>query len=185
MKKNRMMRLASILLVCVLLSTSVISGTFAKYTSSATTNDSAKVAKWSVLVNDEDVAGTTEKSITIDLFNTVLDTKTGEKETDIEANDGTLIAPGTKGSFVIELTNSSEVNATYDLVFTVENEDEIPIEFTGLADADDAAIGMGETKSVTVEWVWAFEGDDVLDTTLGMEEAVIEVTADIVFTQVD
>ena len=31
MKKNKMMRLAAILLVCVLMTTSVISGTFAKY----------------------------------------------------------------------------------------------------------------------------------------------------------
>ena len=48
MKKNRMMRLASILLVCVLLSTSVISGTFAKYTTSDSAQDSARVAKWGV-----------------------------------------------------------------------------------------------------------------------------------------
>ena len=46
MKKNRMMRLASILLVCVLLTTSVISGTFAKYTTSANSEDKARVAKW-------------------------------------------------------------------------------------------------------------------------------------------
>lgn len=46
MKKNRMMRLASILLVCVLMTTSVISGTFAKYTTSVTDSDSARVAKW-------------------------------------------------------------------------------------------------------------------------------------------
>jgi hypothetical protein len=46
MKKNKMMRLASLLLVCVLLTTSVISGTFAKYTTSYTANDTARVAKW-------------------------------------------------------------------------------------------------------------------------------------------
>ena len=51
MKKNRMMRLASILLVCVLLSTSVISGTFAKYTTSDSAQDSARVAKWGVTVD--------------------------------------------------------------------------------------------------------------------------------------
>ena len=46
MKKNRIMRLASILLVCVLLTTSVISGTFAKYTTSQDASDSARVAHW-------------------------------------------------------------------------------------------------------------------------------------------
>lgn len=46
MKKNRMMRLASILLVCVLLTTSVISGTFAKYVTQTEVNDAARVAYW-------------------------------------------------------------------------------------------------------------------------------------------
>ena len=46
MKKNRMMRLAAFLLVCVLLTTSVISGTYAKYVSTTTDSDSARVAKW-------------------------------------------------------------------------------------------------------------------------------------------
>ena len=48
MKKNRMMRLASILLICVLLTTSVISGTFAKYVTADTGSDNARVAKWGV-----------------------------------------------------------------------------------------------------------------------------------------
>ena len=48
MKKNKMMRLACILLVCVMLSTSVISGTFAKYTTQDSASDSARVAKWGV-----------------------------------------------------------------------------------------------------------------------------------------
>lgn len=46
MKKNTMMRLASALLVLVLLTTCAISGTFAKYTSSATASDDARVAYW-------------------------------------------------------------------------------------------------------------------------------------------
>ena len=46
MRKNKMMRIASVLLVAVLLSTSVISGTFAKYTTSSTGSDSARVAYW-------------------------------------------------------------------------------------------------------------------------------------------
>ena len=58
MKKNKAMRLASALLVLTLLSTSIISGTFAKYTSQATGSDSARVAKWGVAltVNANDFA---------------------------------------------------------------------------------------------------------------------------------
>lgn len=48
MKKNKMMRVASFLLVAVLLSTSVISGTFAKYTTQDNAGDAARVAKWGV-----------------------------------------------------------------------------------------------------------------------------------------
>lgn len=48
MKKNKFMRIASVLLIVTLLSTSVISGTFAKYTTEAEGSDSATVAKWGV-----------------------------------------------------------------------------------------------------------------------------------------
>lgn len=50
MKKNKTMRAASALLVAALLSTSIISGTFAKYTTGASAQDSARVAKWGVVV---------------------------------------------------------------------------------------------------------------------------------------
>lgn len=48
MKKNVMMRLASFLLVAVLISTSAISGTYAKYTTQDSGSDEARVAKWGV-----------------------------------------------------------------------------------------------------------------------------------------
>ena len=50
MKKNIMMRLSALLLVAVLLTTCVISGTFAKYVTTGTATDSARVAKWGVTV---------------------------------------------------------------------------------------------------------------------------------------
>ena len=50
MKKNVMMRLACFLLVAVLISTSAISGTYAKYVTSGQSTDSARVAKWGVTV---------------------------------------------------------------------------------------------------------------------------------------
>jgi len=50
MKKNKMLRMASALLVLTLLTTSVIGGTFAKYTTTAKANDTARVAKWGVVI---------------------------------------------------------------------------------------------------------------------------------------
>ena len=51
MKTNKMMRLASVLLVAVLLSTCAISGTFAKYVTEGSANDSARVAEFGVIIS--------------------------------------------------------------------------------------------------------------------------------------
>ena len=83
MKKNRMMRLASILLVCVLLTTSVISGTFAKYTTSVESKDAARVANWGF-----------QASNSMDLTNLFLSTYSNVNSKDSD----NLIAPGTAGS---------------------------------------------------------------------------------------
>ena len=48
MRKNRMMRAASALLVAVLMTTCTISGTFAKYVTEKSASDTARVAKWGV-----------------------------------------------------------------------------------------------------------------------------------------
>ena len=50
MRKNKMMRAASALMVAVLLTTCTISGTFAKYVTTAEGKDTARVAKWGVEV---------------------------------------------------------------------------------------------------------------------------------------
>lgn len=76
MKKNKMMRAATGMLIAALLTTSVISGTFAKYTTSVSAEDKAVVAKWSVKAT---VGGNAfgDSSKTIDLFKVgeVYDTK--------------------------------------------------------------------------------------------------------------
>lgn len=94
MKKNRMMRLASVLLVLTLLSTSVISGTFAKYVTSDTVSDTARVAKFGVVV-----------SATGDLFSTTyVDVGhgnvpgAGTNLTVVSSDTNKLVAPGTKSS---------------------------------------------------------------------------------------
>ena len=89
MKKNKMMRLAAILLVCVLMTTSVISGTFAKYTTSDSAFDSARVATWGFEGD--------ENSIVLDnLFVNAYDA--GGDITVTGAAGADVIAPGTKNS---------------------------------------------------------------------------------------
>ena len=98
MKKNRMMRIASMLMVAVLLSTCVISGTFAKYTTSATSNDKARVAYWGF-------QSTNSLDIT-DLFAAVYDTNKVDS-----VDDADVIAPGTTGDATFAFAWDGEVSA--------------------------------------------------------------------------
>ena len=112
MRKNRMMRLASVLLVCVLLTTSVISGTFAKYTTSVTSSDKARVANWGFeRTNSMDLT---------DLFLSSYDNVNSENGEDV-------IAPGTWGdtvfNFAYDETNGAE-GPEVAYTFTVKVEDE-------------------------------------------------------------
>ena len=195
MKKNRMMRLASSLLVAVLLTTSVISGTFAKYVTEDSAQDSARVAKWAFTINDEPMTNNFE----FDLAQTWTDYD-GSAEVDVDDN---LLAPGTKGSFNIVLANTSEVNAKYELSLaeSIANlpgsvtAEQFPVEYStdnahwssDIANAvASGTINMGATATITVYWRWAFDGNDTIDTALGTAGNVeVTVTATVILTQVD
>ena len=90
MKKNKMMRAASALLVAVLLTTCVISGTYAKYTTSNSASDSARVAKWGF---------NSPATITFDLFDDVYETNKVDSD-----DDKNVIAPGTTKSATFAFT---------------------------------------------------------------------------------
>ena len=209
MRKNKMMRTASALLVATLLTTSVISGTFAKYTSAASGSDSARVAKWSFKVGGTDIV--TTNTVTFNLFNTVNEADTTTAETHLQNTDGSIIAPGTGGSFDIVLENKSEVTAKYAIDFTETNTSNVPIEYKigddgdwtteistldiAASDADTALAYADGTETITVYWRWAYEGakqnparnqTDTSDTTLGTAgTATVAVSAEITATQVD
>ncbi|HBM46332.1 MAG TPA: hypothetical protein DD387_00575 [Lachnoclostridium sp.] len=137
MKKHNMMRVASALAVVTLLSTSVISGTLAKYTSEATSQaESARVAKWAINAGSKNgtlqaISEAGSNSFTFDLFNTVKDTATGGgSETDISANDDTtIIAPGTWGYVDLVIENDSEVSAKYSIKLEKTSEDTVPLQY--------------------------------------------------------
>ena len=86
MKKNNAMRLASVLLVRTLLTTCASSGTVAKYTTSTTGGDKARVAYWGF----GQAAATT-----IDLFDGQYANVTSSGEVDGFSN---VVAPGTEKS---------------------------------------------------------------------------------------
>lgn len=102
MKKNKMMRAASALMVATLLTASVISGTFAKYTTKAKGNDEARVATW----------GFTPTTIELsDLFKEAYDTTVGSTVG--------VIAPGTTGSGTFSFTYAGRENAP-EVAYTFE-----------------------------------------------------------------
>lgn len=105
MKKNRMMRLASILLVCVLLSTSVISGTFAKYTTVDSAKDSAKVAKWGVTAL---VSGSLfGENYFPNSTTATADEIAAEAKQSVDSNNrGNIVAPGAKSDEGLKLAIS-------------------------------------------------------------------------------
>ena len=211
MKKNKMLRIASVLLVAVLLSTCAISGTFAKYTSSATLTSTATVAKWSVEVNDTQIAlasGSSDPVVAFDLFGKSYDLKAdGTVDTTEDEQikkEGNLIAPGCGGYYDMKIENLSEVDAQYSIDFSLTNSSSIPLEFclsnsataadwkSSIDDLDVSATGiaMGTgTATVTLYWRWAFGGDATTGTDLGVAAQgtapTATVTAAITVEQVD
>ena len=123
MKKNMMMRIASVLLVAVLLSTCAISGTFAKYTSQASGTDSARVAYWGW---GQDTGNCVNlKGLFLSSYGDVASPNIGTEGAD-EYED--VIAPGTTNSvsftFDYVPNGNSKVNAPevkYDFTVSVKD----------------------------------------------------------------
>ncbi len=192
MKKNKVFLLGLITVFVAVLSFTLVSGTYAKYTSTVSGDSSARVAKWAFDYkgNSMDLSSS---EIAFELFETVKDPNvaTGKNEN--------IIAPGTSGSFEITVQNKSEVTATYAIDFTETNSNNIPIEYSidgtkwenDINELDIAAttLAMGSdavTKTVHWRWVFSVEGGDSADTTLGIGgTATVKVEAKITFEQVD
>ena len=190
MKKNNMMRIASVLLVAVLLSTCVISGTFAKYVTSDTATDSARVAKFGV-----DIVAKTEadNSMFVKTYNDNDGTYDGLS---VEATVD-VVAPGTSGTltaFAVTGTPEVAVRVTYTPTLTLENWTVSGAEYCPIAitvGAETFKVGVGDITTIaelkaaveaaitaktmdyepntdlstinddlTVSWTWDFAGND-------------------------
>ena len=203
MKKNTFMRVASALLVAVLLTTCAIAGTFAKYTTSKESTDTARVAKWGVVINVEvDGAFATEYEADATDY-------TASANTVVSSGTDNLLAPGTSGDLLADATISGtpEVavritkEATLELTGWVANGDYycplvITVDGTNvvkgtdyasaaefiaavealLDDVSDYAPNTDLAESHSVTWEWAFEGDNVKDTALGNAAVAGDIT---------
>ena len=197
-RSSMMVRLVAVLAVAMMFTMCFVGGTFAKYTSSGTGTNTATVAKWSFKVGETDIA--TNGTFTFDLFKTIKDTNGTDNESDMSPVDGSIIAPGTQGSFDLVLTNASQVTAQYAIDYTVTNNNDIPVKFSvdggttwtndladvAASDSTKLAANSG-TTTIKVQWKWDFNGsDDSFDTALGIGgNAVLTVKAEVTATQVD
>ncbi|MCH5316008.1 MAG: hypothetical protein J1E81_08840 [Eubacterium sp.] len=123
MKKNKMMRIASVLLVAVLLSTSIISGTFAKYVTEGSASDSARVAKFGVTVAATgSLFDKTYKTTENTPGGSTLDENFTEPNTAALSVESTadVVAPGTKNTdgLTFSVTGTPEVDVNVKLDFT-------------------------------------------------------------------
>ena len=130
MKKNKVLLLGIITVFVAIFSLTLVSGTWAKYTSEVSGTSTATVAKWAWKVDSTKVVGdgTTATSFNVNLFKTIKEEDTTTEETDVKNG---LIAPGTGGQLSFTVENASEVSGKVVLKFEEsENLSNIPLEYS-------------------------------------------------------
>ena len=198
---NKLAKFMALVLLVTLLAVILVSGTYAKYTTAVSAKDTATVARWNITLNGEDISKGTQKTLKLGLFDTINDTDFTSEESDVTAGK---IAPGTTGQFEIaKLINNSDVNAQYKITYSIDNNNNIPLEFSKDKNAADSewkslsdfsmnnfeALSKDSTEGVstgTIYWRWKFErNDDSADTDFGINTPEVVVTATITVEQVD
>lgn len=206
MKNARNIFLFTLVLLSVI-SMGSVAGTYAKYTSNSSFTDEARVAKWDIKLNNNQMT----QNFNIDLFKTINKDTDGSNETDVKEGTTTdkIIAPGTQGEFTFNIKNDSEVNANVKMDWTGStNDSNIPIKFKGTITAADGtetstdwvtdiksilvtptSLEMNKTVSVKVEWKWDYyvdDASDTADTTLGEAgTAKVIVAGKVIASQID
>lgn len=191
MKKNNTMRVAAGLAVAALLSTCLVSGTYAKYTTNGSSNDTAQVAKWGVTVAEDGGSAFSGKYAKDDQTSKI----TGDSV--VAQGNYDVVAPGTTGTFkaatvsgkpevAVHVDNTAEITLTgWDidtgfycpLTFKVNGTD---VDLKGcttaaqIQDAVKAAVAntskdyeagtdLSADNSAKIEWAWAFNTSDEND----------------------
>lgn len=190
MKKKMFGRLGAAAVALTLITTAMMSGTLAKYTSTDKGTVTVKAAAWDFKATNK---AEDKKISDTDALDLGITTKNG-----IEGN---MIAPGSQGEFDVVIDNSgSDINATYEIKVDVpadatkEQKDLIGllsfkmdgVDLTlGTATAGKTALdhtGDAAKKTVKVTWVW--EGkNDTDDVAVQGQTIPLEVT--VTGTQVD
>ena len=185
MKKNTFMRLAMALVLLVLVTTSAVGGTFAKYVSEGSYTDKARVAKWGVTVTanagDLFTSEYDADSTLNDAFGTAI------AKSVVSSNGDALVAPGTSGSLGVMVVEGTPevaveikkvatltltgwiVDGTYycPIIITVNGTDYDGLEYASADDFKDAVEeALTNTNNYqaktefnftdTISWKWNF-----------------------------
>lgn len=112
--KNKFLRTAVILTALVLMTSCFVGSTFAKYVTAGNAEDSARVAKFGVIISASDEAFSSEYKTDDDEYSETLSVISAEK----------VVAPGTEGSFAtIELLGTPEVAVEVSYDFEISASD--------------------------------------------------------------
>lgn len=195
-KGNRIFYLGLLTLVLALVTTSLVSGTFAKYVTTASGTGTVTVAKWAVTING--VAATTETTsptFTFDLGSTT--------DPNVVALD--KVAPGSQGSFALTCdTDGTQVAHSVSVTLNKGDGNDIAeLEFFEFNTASDFGTGTkytlgtpisvasynasGGTETTTnIYWRWPFNnGDDNADTIDGIAAESYPMKATFTVTQLE
>ncbi len=195
MKKEVKFKKSSILIVFLLMVSALfVTDTIARYVTTLSGSDSARVAKFEFDVSD----GTTDLGTTVTSLVSIFDT------VNLGANlkDDNLIAPGSKGDFELVIQNNSEVAVDVTSTVTLTNAGNVNLKFfVGATEpTDDAGYTTSaldlqttleaaiegsyavESAAETINVYWKWVDSDVADTALGLTgtdtvSLLIEATA--------
>ena len=177
------MSVLAILVLAISITAFSVAGTYAKYTSTDTISDKARVARWNI-----------NELVNVSLFEDTYNNG-AVKNLDDDTSVTDVIAPGTKGSYNFKLEGSVETNYTIKatvkealetnglegrVVYYLKDGDTVLNSDTSLAGLKAAlealydgntiyAAGSLDEKTYTIEWEWVFEKN----TTVG-ENTVID-----------
>lgn len=161
MKKNKMMRIASVLLVAVLISTCAISGTFAKYITKASGEDQARVAKWGILLTlKADELFASEYEADDDTYVGTGDWEGITVKADTEEAIQNLVAPGTymEDAIVATVKGTPEVATRYSLIIDTTKVKDVILpageytDYTELVKNDDGEYGYFNTFTLDKDY---------------------------------
>lgn len=145
MKKNLPAKLLVLAVMATLITTTLVSGTFAKYVKEVTGSDTVRVAKFAFDLKKgatkfADQSATATQ--TIDVFST---TDTGLYNSGVGDDGKKIIAPGTTGSFELKVDNLSEVAVAVSFALAETNTNKIPVYYTIGSDTQRYSAALTDT----------------------------------------